>query len=133
MDTSAALTIPLETTEILGTVCPLRELRLSAREIALDVEGDGMDPYAFLYEDEGTSMVLTWEDGTTETVPCKGGLVYEGMCTFWWSSDLSTRSFLDVEGLVSVTIGDVTFDVPQYHSLQTGGAPPEFGGRSVIV
>ena len=113
VDTSAALTIPLETTEILGTVCPLRELRLSAREIALDVEGDGMDPYAFLYEDEGTSMVLTWEDGTTETVPCKGGLVYEGMCTFWWSSDLSTRSFLDVEGLVSVTIGDVTFDVPQ--------------------
>lgn len=112
VDTSAARTVPLETTEILGTVCPLRELRLSAREIALDVEGDGLELYAFLYEGDAAAMELTWADGTTRTVPCNGGRVYEGVCTFWYTPDLSTRSFLDPEGIVSVTIGDVTFDLP---------------------
>lgn len=112
VDTSAARTIPLETTEILGTVCPLRELRLSAREIALDVEGNDLDSYAFLYEGEAASMELTWADGTTLTVPCGGGRVYDGVCTFWYTPDLSAQSFLDPEGIVSVTIGDVTLDLP---------------------
>lgn len=111
VDTSAARTIPLETTEILGTVCPLRELRLSAREIALDVEGNDLEPYTFLYEGDAASMELTWADGTTRTVPCNGGMVSEGVCTFWYTSDLSARSFLDTEDIVSVTIGDVTFDL----------------------
>lgn len=111
VDTSAARTVPLETTEILGTVCPLRELRLSAREIALDVEGNDLEPYTFLYEGDAASMELTWADGTTRTVPCNGGMVSEGVCTFWYTSELSTRSFLDTEDIVSVTIGDMTFDL----------------------
>lgn len=113
VDTSSALTLPLDTVEILGTTCPVRELRISAREITLDVEGTDLDTYGFLYQGSEAFLELTRTDGSRLKVPCTGGRVKDGICTFWYIPELGddTRAFLDPKEIQSVTIGTVTFPV----------------------
>ena len=110
VDTSAARTIPLEPIQAEGKTLLLRELRLSAREIALELERDEaydaalrvplaltltdgtvLEPWGYSGRQDGESCILEYTLLTEDGVPC----------------------LLDTSQVAAVTIGDVTFDVPQ--------------------
>ena len=110
MDTSAALTIPLEPIQAEGKTLLLRELRLSAREIALELERNEA------YDASLTvPLTITLTDGTVLEPWNYGGHQSEDACTLEYTllTEDGVPCLLDTSQVAAVTIGDVTFDVPQ--------------------
>lgn len=110
VDTSAALTIPLEPIQAEGKTLLLRELRLSAREIALELERNEA------YDASLTvPLTITLTDGTVLEPWNYGGHQSEDACTLEYTllTEDGVPCLLDTSQVAAVTIGDVTFDVPQ--------------------
>ena len=108
VDTSAALTIPLEPIQAEGKTLLLRELRLSAREIALELERD--EAYDASLR---APLTITLTDGTVLEPWNYGGHQSEAACTLEYTllTEDGVPCLLDTSQVASVTIGDVTFDL----------------------
>lgn len=109
VDTSAAVTLPLEPIQAEGKTLLLRELCLSAREIALELELD--EAYDASLR---VPLTITLTDGTVLEPWNYGGHQSEDACTLEYTllTEDGAPCLLDTSQVASVTIGDVTFDLP---------------------
>lgn len=107
VDTSSALTLPLEPIQFNGQTLLLRELRLSAREIALELEqSEAYDASLRV------PLTITLKDGTVLEPWARGGHLNE-FCILNYTllTEDGVPWFLDTSQVASVTIGDTTFAV----------------------
>ena len=108
VDTSSALTLFLEPIQFDGQTLLLRELRLSAREIALELEqSEAYDASLRV------PLTITLKDGTVLEPWVRGGHLNE-VCVLNYTllTEDGVPWFLDTSQVASVTIGDTTFAVP---------------------
>ena len=108
VDTSSALTLPLEPIQFNGQTLLLRELRLSAREIALEL--DRSEAYDASLR---VPLTITLKDGTVLEPWARGGHMNE-FCILNYTllTEDEVPWFLDTSQVASVTIGDTTFALP---------------------
>lgn len=108
VDTSSALTLPLEPIQFNGQTLLLRELHLSAREIALEL--DRSEAYDASLR---VPLTITLKDGTVLEPWARGGHMNE-FCVLSYTllTEDEVPWFLDTSQVASVTIGETVFSIP---------------------